>query len=449
MQNIHKLKKGYDIKLKGAATQTLQNDPSIRLFALKPTDLHGLTPIPKMLVEAGDEVKAGDPLFFDKPAPDVMYCAPVSGEVVEIRRGPKRSIIEVVLLADDKVSYREFGKVDLAGVSREVLIKRLLESGAWPLIRRRPFHVIPDPAETPCAIFVSCFDTAPLAPDYNFVMQGRETAFQAGLNVLAKLTDGAVHLGVSPQSSVVFTQAQGVKIHAFSGPHPAGNVGVQIHHIRPINKGEVVWTVKPQDVALIGKLFTEGIFDAERIVALAGSSVKQTGYYQTHIGASIKTMVADNLQDEDVRYISGNVLTGKRIAAEGFVGIHDDLVTVIPEGKDPEFLGWLFPSYARPSLSKTFTAYLRPNRQFEVNTNMHGEPRAYVMTGEYEQVVPMDLYPQHLIKSIMYKDFDQMEGLGIYEVVEEDLALCEFVCTSKMPVQKILREGLDLVHEEG
>lgn len=449
MRKTYSLKRGYDIKLKGAATLTLHEDPSIRLFALKPTDLHGLTPIPKLVVDEGDEVKAGDPLYFDKPRPDVMYCAPVSGEVVEIRRGPKRAITEVVLLADNEINYREFGPVDVAGLSREAILQRLLESGTWPLIRQRPFHVVPDPTVTPRDVFISCFDTAPLAPDYNFVMQGKAAAFQAGLDVLAKLTDGAVYLGVSPNSGPVFTEAQRVNITTFSGPHPAGNVGVHLHHIRPVNKGEVVWTLKPQDVAIVGKLFTEGIYDAERIVALAGSSVKQTGYYKTRIGASIKKMVEGNVEAGDLRYISGNVLTGTRIAADGFVGFFDDLVTVIPEGNEAEFLGWLVPSYPRPSLSKTFLSYLRPNKKYEVNTNMHGEPRAYVMTGQYEKVTPMALYPQHLIKSIMYKDFDQMEGLGIYEVVEEDLALCEFVCTSKTPVQKILRDGLDTVYAEG
>lgn len=446
---VKNLKKGFDIRLKGTAENKLLDVAQPSLFALKPTDIIGIAPIPKLSVKEGEEVRAGEPLFFDKPSPNIIYTAPVSGEIVEVRRGAKRAISEIVILPDSDIKYREFGKMDAAAASREDIVNRLLESGAWVLMRQRPFNVVPNPDIVPRDIFVSCFDTAPLAADQNYVIQGKEKYFQHGLNVLGKLTTGAVHLGVTSTSAEVYKRAEGVKIHGFKGPHPAGNVGVHIHHVSAISKGETVWTLRPQDVAIIGKLFAEGIYDAERTVAFAGDELKTTGYFKTRVGASIKSVVENNVKHDNVRYISGDVLSGTQISSEGFVGMFDDLVSVIEEGNKHEFLGWLFPSYPRPSLSRTFPSFLFPNREYHVNSNNHGEERAYVMTGQYEKVMPMDVLPQHLIKSIMYQDFDQMEGLGIYELVEEDVALCEFVCTSKQPVQKILREGLDLVRIEG
>ncbi len=446
---VKNLKKGFDIRLKGTAETKHLDVAQPSLFALKPTDIIGIAPIPKLSIKEGDEVRAGEPLFFDKPSPNIIYTAPVSGEIVEVRRGAKRAISEIVILADAETKFKEFGKMDPSSASREDIVNRLLEAGAWVLMRQRPYNVVPNPDVVPRDIFVSCFDTAPLSADQNYVIQGKEKDFQHGLNVLGKLTTGNVHLGVTTTSAEVYKRAEGVKIHSFKGPHPAGNVGVHIHHVSAISKGETVWTVRPQDVAIIGKLFAEGIYDAQRTVAFAGDELKTRGYFKTRIGASIKPVVENNVNQENVRYISGNVLTGTRISSEGFVGMFDDLITVIEEGNTHEFLGWLFPSYPRPSLSRTFPSFLFPNREYHVNSNNHGEERAYVMTGQYEKVTPMDVLPQHLIKSIMYQDFDQMEGLGIYEVVEEDVALCEFVCTSKQPVQKILRDGLDLMRIEG
>ena len=444
-----RLKRGFDIKLLGEAEDALIDAPQPSLFALKPIDVHGIAPIPKVKISIGEEVRAGEPLFFDKASPDILYAAPVSGELVEVRRGAKRAITEVVILADREIRFHEFSKLDPHTAGRDAIVARLLESGTWVLMRQRPYNVVPDPSVIPRDIFISCFDTAPLAPDYNILIRGREKDFQNGLHVLRKLTSGQVYLGVNRSSANVFKQAEGVQIRTFNGPHPAGNVGVHIHHTAPINKGEVVWTIKPQDVAVIGRLFTEGIFDAQRVIAVTGAELKKTGYFKTRIGASVKPLIENNLVQDHVRVVSGNVLSGRRIAPDGFVGLYDDQVTVVEEGDRPEFMGWLFPSYPRPTLSRTFPYYFFKNMRFRVNTNQHGEERAYVMTGEYERVLPMDLYPQHLIKSILYRDFDEMEGLGIYEVVEEDLALCEFVCTSKQPVQRILREGLDAMRIEG
>lgn len=440
-----KLSRGYDIKLLGKAQDSFLDAGQPTLYALKPTDVHGIGPIPKVTVEIGSEVLAGDPVFFDKANPGIQFCSPVSGEVVEVRRGARRAITEVVILADSTTEFRKHDVPSVESASREDLVKTMCEAGAWVLIKQRPFNVLADPDVVPRDIFISCMDTAPLAADQNKVIEGREAAFQKGLDVLARLTEGSVHLGVGPGAADVYTKASGVKVHSFSGPHPAGNVGVQIHHINPINKGGTVWTLGPQDVAIIGKLFTDGVYDPERVVAVAGDELNETGYWKTRVGASIAPVVKDNVKDENVRYISGDVLTGTRVAQDGFLGLYDDQVTVVEEGNKVELFGWLLPSYKRPSRSRTFLSWLRPNKEYHVNTNNHGDERAYVMTGQYDAVVPMDILPVYLVKSIMYQDFEQMEGLGIYEVVEEDLALCEFVCTSKQPVQQILRSGLDLV----
>lgn len=447
--HVFRLRRGFDIPLAGEAGKRLLDVAPSPLFALKPTDVHGLAPIPKLLAREGDEVRAGTGLFFDKSCPDVRFCSPVAGEVVEVRRGPKRAIHEVVILADREPSFEDYPKLDPASASPAAIRSTLARAGAWPLVRQRPFNVLADPQRSPRDIFVSCFDSAPLAPDAGVLISGSEADFGAGLAVLGRLTSGDVHLGVRGTSPDVFRKAEGVRIHTFEGPHPAGNVGVQIHHVAPIGKGDVVWTVKPQDVAIIGRLAANGIFDARRKVAVTGAEVVRTGYVETRLGASILPMVDGNLRSDHVRFISGDVLTGGRIGRDGFLGLFDDQVTVIEEGDEPEFMGWLVPTYPRPSMSRTFLSSIVRGRGFRVNSNTHGELRAFVMSGEYEKVVPMDLYPQHLIKSILYQDFDQMEGLGIYEVVEEDLALCEFVCTSKQPVQRILREGLDALRNEG
>lgn len=443
-----RIKKGVSIKLKGTADRVYANIPSSEYYVVKPSDFTGLTP--KLTVKVGDKVQAGSSLFFDKENPSVLITAPVSGEVTEIRRGAKRKILEVVIKADAEISYKEFAKADANSLSREQIIEQMLASGVWPFVRQRPFAVIANPADMPKAIFISAFDSAPLACDSDFVLHGMEKEFQAGLDIVTKLTEGTTHLNIdgNANSSSVFTSAKGVQINHISGPHPAGNVGVQIHHIDPINKGEVVWYMYPQDVIAIGRLFSEGKYDASRLVALAGSQVDKPRYYRTLQGASISAMTEGNIKEGDNRYISGNVLTGTQISADGNLGFYHNEITVIPEGKEQDFLGWLLPSFSKFSLSRTFFSWLNPKKEYAVSANMNGEERAYVVTGQYENVLPMDVYPQHLIKAIMMGDIELMENLGIYEVAEEDFALCEFSCTSKMPVQEILRGGLDLVRKE-
>ena len=281
------------------------------------------------------------------------------------------------------------------------------------------------------------------------MFKGQEAAFQAGIDVLKKFTTGKIHLNVSASAepAPIFPKAQGVELNTFAGPHPAGNVGVQIHHIDPIGKADLVWTINPFGVIQIGKLFLNGVYDASRIIAVAGSEVRNPQYYSTFTGASVSRFLADNLRQENVRVISGNVLTGVRIPKDGHVGFFDNLVSVIPEGDYYEFMGWIAPSAKKLSTSRAFGlfSFMNYNREFTLDSNMHGEPRAFVQTGTFEKVVPMDILPTFLLKAIIAEDYDEMEALGIYEVIEEDLALCEFVDVSKHNVQEILREGIDLM----
>lgn len=443
-----RLKKGLNINLKGEADKVYASIPQSDLFSLKPTDFRGLTP--KLTVKAGDKVKAGSCLFFDKYNDRVRFSSPVSGEVTDIVRGAKRRILEVKLKADAETKYESFSTLD-AGASREQIIEGLLESGVWPFIRQKPFDIIANPIDTPKAIFISTFNTAPLAPDNDFVLHGLDSEFQTGVNFLKKLTDGVVHLNVDGNTnpSKVFTSCKGVQINKVSGMHPAGNVGVQIHHIDPINKGDVVWYLYPQDVLTIARLFSEGKYDVSRIVALTGPQVEKPRYYRTIAGATIKNLLDENtLIGDNNRFISGDVLTGEKIEKDGNIGFYDSQVTVIEEGNKQEFLGWIAPNLDKFSLSKSYFSWLTPSKKYSLNTNYNGEGRAYVVTGQYEKVLPMDIYPMQLIKACLIDDIDSMEQLGIYEISPEDVALCEFICTSKMEVQSIIRKGLDLIKKE-
>ncbi|MDE5418043.1 Na(+)-translocating NADH-quinone reductase subunit A [Labilibaculum sp. DW002] len=449
MSEVKKIKKGLDIKLIGKAEKVLEKADRSETFAIKPTDFPGLTP--KLKVKVDTEVKAGSALFFDKYRPEINFTSPVSGKVVAVNRGERRKILEVVIQADAAIQYQEFKKADPNSLSREEVKEEMLKSGLWAYVRQRPYDVIAKPQDTPKAIFVSAFDTAPLAADIDFLLEGEAEAFQAGLDALAKLTDGKVHLNINPNinQSKTFSDAKNVVVNQFTGIHPAGNVGVQIHELSPINKGDVVWVIRPQEILFIGRLFQNGTYDVSRKVALTGSEVKNPAYYSTILGGSVRNILKAQLKDDDkIRVISGNVLTGTQIPEDGFLGFYDSQITVIPEGDEYEFLGWALPGLKKFSMSKTFFSWLTPNKEYRLDANLHGEHRAFVMTGEYDKVLPMDVLPLQLIKSIMVEDIDQMEQLGIYEVAPEDLALCEFVCTSKINVQDLVRQGIDLMVKE-
>jgi len=443
-----RLKKGLNINLLGEADKVYASVKPTDKYVVKPTDFHGLTP--KLAVKVGDKVKAGSTLFFDKYNDKVNFCSPVSGEVTDIVRGAKRKILEVVLKADAEISFKAFTTATADSLSREQIIESMLKAGVWPFVRQKPYDIIANPTDMPKAIFISAFNTAPLTIDNDFALYGMDELFQKGLDYVMKLTAGKTHLNIDGNTnpSKVFTEAKGVEINKISGEHPAGNVGVQMHHIDPINKGEVVWYLKPQDVIAIARLFTEGKYDVSRIIALGGSQIQKPRYYRVISGASITNLLANNLKEGDNRVISGDILSGQQIDENGTLGFYHTTITVIEEGKEQEFLGWILPGMHKFSASKTFLSWLTPSKKYVLNANMHGEERAYVMTGEYEKVLPMDIYPTQLIKACMIEDIELMENLGIYEVSPEDLALCEFVCTSKIEVQSIIRHGLDLVRKE-
>lgn len=448
MSKIIKLRSGLNIKLKGKAEEKIDQADVARTYAVKPADFPGLTP--KLMVKVGHEVKAGTPLFFDKYKPEVQFASPVSGKVVAINRGERRRILEVVVEADGTNAYEEFKQADPKSLSSEEVKEELLKSGLWPFIIQRPYGIVANPVDKPKAIFISCFDSAPLAPNYELIVAGQEAEFQAGIDALTKLTDGDVHLGLpAGAANKAFNAVKNVVTNAFAGKHPVGNVGIQIHHVNPINKGERVWTVNPQDVISIGRLFLSGKYDVRKIVALTGSEVKTPRYYRTVAGSNLLPLLENKTtQEVNERYISGNVLTGTKVEKENYLGFYHSQITVIPEGDTFEFFGWATPGLNKFSASKTFLSSLLPKKEYTMTANINGGERAFVMSEQYEKVLPMDILPVFLLKSVIVNDIDKMEQLGIYEVIEEDLALCEYVCTSKIEVQSVLRQGINVMIKE-
>lgn len=455
------LRKGYDIPLEGAPAAEITDAPTVTRYAVSPPNFIGLQPIPKVTVEVGDSVKAGDVIFYDKKMDRVKFVAPVSGEVIEINRGLKRSIANIVILADKEQTSRSY-TLPSASATREELVEFLLESGAWAAFRQRPYNVVADPDVVPRDIFISTFNTAPLAGDAALSLAGREEEFQAGLDVLRRLTPGFVYLGLDGRgdSASPYENFKGVQARYFRGAHPAGNVGVQIHHTHPVGNGEnTVWTLDVNGVLLLGELFKNGTYNSQRVVALSGAPLAEPVHVRTYAGANIGELLGDQglhingngdeptaiTGPDNIRVISGDVLTGDGVGKDGYLGFYHNQVTVIEEGDEPEIFGWLLPLKPRASVSPTIPTL----GTFEATTNTHGEKRAFVVNNDYEQVMPMDIYTQQLMKSIMINDFEGMEGLGIYELVEEDVALAEFACVSKQPLQKILREGLNTMRLQG
>jgi len=448
------LKKGYNIKIAGKAERMLEELPEPEFVALQPNEFRGTKA--KMTVKEGDEVKIGTPLFTDKANPDIKFVSPVSGTVDQINRGERRVLLEVVVKNDKKgtvLDKQAFTRDEIGKIKREQVIAQLLNGGMWPYIRQRPFNKIASPADVPRDIFISAMDTAPLAADPAFILNDEADNMQAGIDILSKLTDGKIHLSVdgnAQQETQVFSNLKNVELHRFKGPHPAGNVGVQIHHIKPLNRGELVWCVQATKIAAIGKFFLNGYFPADRIVAIAGSSLKERKYFKTFLGAPITDLVTEqNLQHSNSRFITGNVLTGRKITAKGFVGFYDHLLSVIPEpANEKTFIEYALPGFDKESFSKTFASSLLPKKEYVIDTRLKGGERAFVQSGTYEQVLPMDIYPVYLIKSILADDIEEMEGLGILECDEEDLALCSYICPSKIDFGGILRQGLDLIERE-
>ena len=463
------IKKGLDIPINGTAEKRITDARNIRLYAIKPLDFVGLTP--RLLVKEGETVHMGDALFCDKNDERIRFTSPVDGHVKAIVRGEKRKLLEVVVEENrDETELRSFPTEDLK--------EALLQTGLWTAIRQRPFGTIANPDDKPKAVFVSAFDSAPLAPDFDFALQGREEWFKKGLEALAKMTGKPVHVCFRPNQKLaqnLSTLNSQLSTHFVKGPHPSGNVGTQIAHIDPINKGEVVWTMNPQDVAVLGELVSTGVYRPERVIAVAGPQIKNPHYYRIKAGACMASIVAEQVLNPDYpkmdsqvpttenRIISGNILSGSQIATDGFIGAYDSLLSILPEGDYYDFIGWLMPGFKKYSYSRTFLSGFLPKSTFKpfgitlprlknfwkYDTNTHGDQRPLVFTGNFERVFPFNIYPTQLIKACIIGDIDLMENLGIYEVEPEDFALCEFIDTSKTDIQPIIREALEKIRKEG
>lgn len=446
MVNRIKIKKGLQIPLLGEAEETLRGTVSSEFVKVCPEDFQGITP--KLAVKVDDIVKAGTALFYDKNNPELKFVSPVSGVVTSVNRGEKRRILNITVKADKEIQYEDFGIKNANSLSAEEIKSTLLASGMWAFIKQRPYDVVANPQKAPRDIFVTGFDTAPLAASYDFILKDQEADLQAGFDALSKLTSGKVYLGISPETkNKGLREAKNVVITEFAGSHPAGNVGVHINHLAPVNRGEIVWTLRAIDVAVIGRLLNKGVVDLTRMVALTGSEVKQTGYFKMPIGTELKSIFHQNVTEGiSLRYISGNPLTGRKIDADDVLRACDSQITVIPEGDDVhEAFGWASLSTKRYSAGAT---YLPSRKKYRLDARLLGGPRAIIVSNEYDKVFPMDIFPEQLIKSIIAFNIDKMEQLGIYEVAPEDFALCEFVDTSKLELQRIVRTGLDLLRKE-
>ena len=447
MANLIKLRKGLDIKLEGAAIETKVEIGKAKEYALQPDDFTGV--VPKVVVREGDRVKAGEPLFVDKNCPDVRFASPVSGEVTEVVRGDRRKVLCVKVKADAEQEYAEFGKKDVSALSGDEVKQALLEAGLFGYINQLPYAVATNPTTAPKAIFVSALRDMPLAGKFEYELQGNEEAFQAGLTALSKMAKTYLGIGLL-QVNEVLHKAKDVDVNIFDGRCPTGNVGVQVNHIDPVNKGEVVWTVDPTAVIFFGRLFLTGHVDLTRTVAIAGSEVSNPAYADVLVGTPLKDILNGRLNKQDhVRIINGNPLTGCKDSLDGYLGAHTSEVCAIPEGDDnDEMLGWIMPRTKDFSVNRSYFSWLFPGKKYRLDARVKGGERHMIMSGEYDSVLPMDIFGEYLIKAIITGDIDRQEQLGIYEVSPEDFALAEFVDSSKLELQKIVREGLNLLRKE-
>ena len=449
MANVIKIKKGLDINLKGKALEVLMTSKNSNTYAIVPSCYVGI--VPKVIAKVGDKVKAGTPLMIDKKRPEIKFVSPISGELIAVNRGEKRKILSVVVAPDALNEYEDFGKKKVASLSGEEVKNTILNAGMWPFIIQRPYDRIASPEETPRDIFVSANFTAPLAPNFNFVVQGEEANLQAGLTALSKMTAGKVYVSVGANSeNIQKTDAKNIEYVQIEGPHPAGNVGVLINQVAPINKGDLVWTLNATDVIIIGRLFNEGKADFTRMVAITGSETTERGYVKAIAGCTIESLIGGRMADGSTRIISGNALTGTKVSTSDYLGAYDSQITVIPEGDDyHELFGWAVPGLDKFSVSHSYPSWmLGKKKEYTIDARIRGGRRAMIMSNEYDSVFPMDIFPEYLIKAILAFDIDKMESLGIYEVAPEDFALCEFVDTSKLELQHIVRQGLDLLYKE-
>ena len=449
MSNNIYLKKGLDLPINGAAAQNTKKVIVPDVVAVKPTDFRSL--VPKLLVREGDKVLAGTPVLADKMSQNILFASPVSGTVAEVVRGEKRKLLEVRIKADAEQEYVDFGVKKVAEMTAEQIKEALLAAGLWPALTQRPYGIIANPEVKPKAIFVSAFSTAPLAASPEYALKDDIEHIQTAINALGKLTDGGVHFSLNSAnySGTPFHKVENVIQHTFTGKHPAGNVGVQIHHISPIRKGETVWTVSLVMLAAIGKLFNTGKYDVRRKIAVTGPKAISPAYVDGYPGIAIKDVAEFYNASENLRFVSGDVLTGTNVGAEGYLGFFDNQITILEEGDKYELLGWAKPVRCKLfSASRTYFSWLTPKKKYDMDTNLHGGPRAFVVNDVYGKVLPMELFPVHLLKACLANDIDGMEKFGIYEVLEEDLALCEYVDPSKIYIQQIITDGIALMLKE-
>ena len=445
MANVIKLRKGLDINLQGKAEEKKIQLKSNGKYALVPDDFEGVTP--KVVVKEGDKVKAGDALFVNKQYPEVKFASPVSGTVSAVVRGERRKVLCVKVDADAQQEFKDFGKKDVSTLSGEQVINALLEAGIFGYINQLPYAVSTNPGTQPKAIFVSALRDKPLAADFEYEVQGQESDFQTGLSALSKIAKTYLGVGVGSKLEGL----KDVEVNIFDGKCPAGNVGVQVNHIDPVNKGEVVWTIgDPTVVLFIGRLFSTGKVNLTRTVALCGSEIKSPAYVDMLVGEELSTLLSNSYDaTKSVRIINGNVLMGRPTTKDGYLGAHTSEITVIPEGNDAdEMLGWILPRFKQFSVNRSYFSWLCGKKSYTLDARVKGGERHMIMSGEYDKVLPMDIYGEYLIKAIIAGDIDRQEALGIYEVSPEDFALAEFVDSSKLELQRIVREGLNILRKE-
>lgn len=442
-----KLSKGLDISLKGRPAEKMGQTAKSEYFVLVPDNFCGITP--KVVVKPGEKVLAGGVLMTDKNFPEIKFVSPVSGEVTAVERGEKRKVLGIVVKRDAANEYVDFGKKDIAKMDAQQVKQTILDGGAWGFITQRPYAIVANPTAEPRDIFISAFDSAPLAPNFDYAAAADQEAITAGIAALKKLTSGKVYVGTRSKSSILYP---GAEVVTFVGPHPSGNAGVQAHNIKAVNKGETIWTISAFDLILIGRLFTEGRANFERVIAITGSEVASPCYVKAYPGTPVKDLTDGNIVKADYkqRYISGNVLSGEAVGIDGYLGYQSSQITVIPDGSDnDEFVGWAVPGLAKYSVSHTYLTWLFGRaKEYKIDARLQGGKRALITSGDLDKVLPMDIYAEFLFKATLAFDIDKMENLGIYEIAPEDFALCEFVDVSKTEIQKTFRLGLDRLKKE-
>ena len=449
MSNDIRIKNGLTINLKGAAKNIVKEAPYPKSVSLNPSNFHLI--IPKMVVRVGEKVNVGDVIFYSKKDERIKFCSPVDGLIKEIVRGAKRKIIEIVIDVDKNQKKLEHNIIELEKLNADEIKNIILNSGCWPFIKQRPYEIIANPSEKPKSIFISSFNSAPISADFQIILDDQKEEFKTGLKVLSKLTDGEINICIKKDISTFINDIKGIKTHIVSGPHPSGNVGVQIHHINPINSGERVWTLGPEDVAILGRFFLTGFYNPIRTIAVSGAPVKYPQYYKTIVGSELCEIINDAGTDlnDSLRIINGDVLTGTKVEPDNYLGFYNNTVSVLREGNHHRIFGWVpFINNKVPSIYKTSFSWLFPNKKYDLDTNLNGEERAFVVTGEMERVFPMDIFPMQLLKECMAENIDKMESLGIYEVAPEDFSLIDYSSSSKIEAQYIIRKGLDLMIKE-